>query len=271
MRPMKRLLYLLPFIPTLACAPSSPPSAPSQAPTASVAPPPPSPSPTHASTEKLDTQSYCATLEHVGEAVRAARMSVVRGDLTSKLDEVNRTLAPSFVREMSLEVASRDGRTLEDLDAFAREHPDDARPCQERLEATLQRPLFPARPAPTTTLPALPWRSDVDQAMRDAHTQHRAVLLSFRAAWCGACAELDKTLADPAVASELTAHYQLIQVDATDDEDAAVKAIEAKYRVVGLPTIIVFDAAGREKKRILQYENAPAVLPVLRETAAAKK
>ena len=55
--------------------------------------------------------------------------------------------------------------------------------------------------------------------------------------------------------------------DATDDDDPRVDAVKAKYKVVGLPTIVVLDEAGKERARFVEYISA-AVLRTRLEAAA---
>jgi thiol:disulfide interchange protein DsbD len=44
-----------------------------------------------------------------------------------------------------------------------------------------------------------------------------------------------------------------VKVDATDDEDPQVDAVKGKYRVKGLPTVVIFDSTGAERKRFNDF------------------
>jgi hypothetical protein len=46
------------------------------------------------------------------------------------------------------------------------------------------------------------------------------------------------------------AGVDLQRIDCTDDEDAPVAALQRKWSVDGLPTVIVLDAAGNEVGRV---------------------
>jgi thiol:disulfide interchange protein DsbD len=51
----------------------------------------------------------------------------------------------------------------------------------------------------------------------------------------------------------LAAKYVAVKVDATNDEDPQVDAVKGKYKVVGLPTVVIFDSTGRERKRFNEF------------------
>jgi thioredoxin:protein disulfide reductase len=77
--------------------------------------------------------------------------------------------------------------------------------------------------------------------------------VDFTAAWCGACKELDKvTFAAPAVGAEM-GRFLAVKVDATHDDDPAVEATLQRFKVVGLPTVLVFDSDGKEAVRYTDF------------------
>lgn len=98
------------------------------------------------------------------------------------------------------------------------------------------------------------WHSgDVDTARALALREGRPLLVDFTAAWCGACKELDrKTFSAPEVLPEM-ARFVAVKVDATNDEDPKVEATLARFQVVGLPTVLVFDSSGRETIRYTDF------------------
>ena len=105
--------------------------------------------------------------------------------------------------------------------------------------------------------PSVVWRSieDEEAVRKAAFAEGRPVVVYFSAAWCASCGEIDKrTLTAPAVLSERE-RFETVRIDATDDEDE--KRLSAKYKVIGLPSIVVFDATGTEVKRIHEFTEAP--------------
>jgi thiol:disulfide interchange protein DsbD len=104
---------------------------------------------------------------------------------------------------------------------------------------------------PTATLA---WeQTDVEAARQRALRENRPLLVDFTAAWCAACKELDKvTFAAPEVGAEM-GRFVAVKVDATNDDDPKVGATLERFRVVGLPTVLVFDSQGKEAIRYTDF------------------
>jgi thiol:disulfide interchange protein DsbD len=100
----------------------------------------------------------------------------------------------------------------------------------------------------------LPWRSDAEAALAEARAAGRFVVVDFTADWCLACHELDRlTLRHPEVAS-LLAGAERVRVDATRMTEP-VEALFARFRVLGLPAVLVVNPAGQvvEEARIHSF------------------
>jgi thiol:disulfide interchange protein DsbD len=102
---------------------------------------------------------------------------------------------------------------------------------------------------------ALTWEHSEQEAASRAKTEGRPLLVDFTADWCAACKEIAKeTFSDPRVQEKaVSAKYIAVKVDATNDEDPQVDAVKGKYRVVGLPTVVIFDSNGQERKRFNEF------------------
>jgi thiol:disulfide interchange protein DsbD len=112
--------------------------------------------------------------------------------------------------------------------------------------------------------PALAWVTDEAQAVAQAQREKRPLLVDFGAEWCAACKELTKyTFADERVREEGT-RFVALQIDATDDEDPRIEAVKGKYKVVGLPTVVLFDGEGHEVKRFNEFVEAPVMLDAMK-------
>jgi len=100
---------------------------------------------------------------------------------------------------------------------------------------------------------SLSWSHSETEASAKAKTEKRPLMVDFTATWCGACQEMAKhTFSDPRVMAK-TANYVAVKVDATDDDDPQVGAVKDKYKVKGLPTVVIYDSTGKERKRWTEF------------------
>jgi thiol:disulfide interchange protein DsbD len=112
----------------------------------------------------------------------------------------------------------------------------------------------------------LPWRSDAEAALAEARAAGRFAVVDFTADWCLACHELERrTLRHPEVAS-LLAGAERIRVDATRLTES-VEALFARFRVLGLPAILVVSPAGAvvEEARISSFVPPEEAVRLFRE------
>lgn len=101
--------------------------------------------------------------------------------------------------------------------------------------------------------PAIAWLTSEPEAVAKAKSDNKPLLIDFGAEWCTACKELEhETFPDPQVRAEAQRFVNL-HVDMTDDEDKTVIALKDKYKVVGLPTIIMIDRSGKEVVRFNEF------------------
>ncbi len=83
-------------------------------------------------------------------------------------------------------------------------------------------------------------------------------MLDLYADWCVACKEFEKyTFSDDAVRSALKETVQLLQANVTAN-NAQDNALLQHLQVLGLPTILFFDAQGKEiaDSRVTGFLNA---------------
>lgn len=113
--------------------------------------------------------------------------------------------------------------------------------------------------------PEITWLTDETKAVEKAKAESKPMMIDFGASWCAACKELEHlTFPDPSVRTEAQKFVSL-KVDATDDDDKSVTALKDKYKVVGLPTVIIIDKDGKEVTRFNEFVKAD------RFSAAMKK
>ncbi len=104
---------------------------------------------------------------------------------------------------------------------------------------------------------AMAWKPFSESLLKTALAQHKPVIMDFSADWCGACKELEKyTFSDTRVKA-MSDRFTLLHIDATEDS-AALDTLKKQYSIVGLPTMLFFDAAGtlRTELTLTGFEEA---------------
>jgi thioredoxin-like negative regulator of GroEL len=105
---------------------------------------------------------------------------------------------------------------------------------------------------------AIPWRTEVKQAIDESKRTGRPLLVDFWAVWCKPCKQMDETTyRDPAVVSAAAAFVPL-----KVDQDVQV-VFSDRHRVEMLPMILLLDGEGREISRLAGLVEAPRLVPLL--------
>ena len=104
----------------------------------------------------------------------------------------------------------------------------------------------------------LRWLAGMDNGTRAAAAEKKLMVVDVGAEWCGYCKKLAaESFPDPAVQA-LGGKFVWVRVDA-DADPATAK----RYRVNGLPTILVLDAAGGEISRLEGFVEGPKLAAFL--------
>ncbi len=99
---------------------------------------------------------------------------------------------------------------------------------------------------------AFTWRSDPEQAKREAAQTNRLVLLHFWAPWCGPCNRLEREVfSRPAVAEAVSANYVTVKLNVDDN-----RALAGAYGVRGIPADVIVTPDGKVVK-LLQSPATP--------------
>ena len=119
-----------------------------------------------------------------------------------------------------------------------------------------------ASAVPTASAPALPFQP-YDGGTIPAG---QPALVDFSADWCIPCHELDdRTFSDPDVRKAL-AGYRLLKADMTRQDSPTAVALAKRFEILGMPTIVFLDAAGKEvpDSRLVGFEGPAAFLERLK-------
>jgi thiol:disulfide interchange protein DsbD len=109
------------------------------------------------------------------------------------------------------------------------------------------------------------WLTSESVALAQAKATGKPVLMDFGASWCSACMELEhRTYTDPDVIKRVSEKFVPLKVDCSDDTEP-IRAIEAKYGVLGLPLVTVLDRNGHQlaAPKIAEFLKAPEFLKAL--------
>jgi thioredoxin:protein disulfide reductase len=116
------------------------------------------------------------------------------------------------------------------------------------------------------------WVLYSDESLKLASDHQDFVVLDFYAEWCAACRELKhKTFSDPRV-SGYSGKIKWLYFDSTKStEELAV--LKKKYGILGLPTILFFDAQGkwRQDLTLTGFEDADSFIKRLDQLTGGQK
>jgi len=132
-------------------------------------------------------------------------------------------------------------------------------------------PIGAAGEGPAVTVHEEPaWVWDEAAGFAAAAESGMPVMMDFWAEWCAACNELDHKTYNQDEILRLAKRFVAIKMDMTR-RSPENDAINRKYGVVGMPTVIFFDAQGTELERFSGFKDAADLSEIMERVLTAKQ
>ncbi len=105
------------------------------------------------------------------------------------------------------------------------------------------------------------WQPYSEEAV--AEISNRGVIIDFYADWCIPCKELDAlTFSDPEVI-KVSEEFETYKADLTETLSPEVEQLREKYKIVGVPTVLILNSKGEEVERITGFVTAEEFLNII--------
>lgn len=112
---------------------------------------------------------------------------------------------------------------------------------------------------------SIEWQKFSEQKILQAKADGKPVIIDFYADWCIPCKELDAaTFSNPKVIEE-SKRFVGLKADMTKSVSPEVDVMRTKFKIIGVPTIILIDSQGKEAKRFTGFITAEEFLKYLKE------
>lgn len=108
------------------------------------------------------------------------------------------------------------------------------------------------------------WTSYSEGALNDVDGK-RGVIIDFYADWCIPCKELDALTFSDSRVIELSKQFGTFKADLTKSLSPEVSTLREKYKILGVPTVLILDSKGNEKNRITGFVNAEEFYKLISE------
>lgn len=110
------------------------------------------------------------------------------------------------------------------------------------------------------------WLENLDDALKQAESEKKLVMVDFTATWCGWCTKLKEEVFQKDEFRQYVADkFVLVAIDADKNRD-----LVDKYGVQGFPTIMVVDSEGKEVHKIVGFKPLDGFIEELKTIQPAK-
>ena len=101
----------------------------------------------------------------------------------------------------------------------------------------------------TVAFAEVAWVKTYDDALKQAASQKKFVVLDMSASWCGFCRRMARDVYPSQEFVDYSRKHVFVRILA--DTDPQGEELAVKYRVEGFPTILVLDSKGTEVGRVV--------------------
>ena len=111
------------------------------------------------------------------------------------------------------------------------------------------------------------WQQFSEMKYGQSLKNNERMIVDFYADWCIPCKELDAlTFSDPRVLERLE-KFTTYKVDMTKTLSDETEALRIKFKIIGMPTVLIINSKGEEVERLTGFVNADEFF----ETASKSK
>jgi thiol:disulfide interchange protein len=120
--------------------------------------------------------------------------------------------------------------------------------------------------------PDVTWYDGIENGEAAVRKQHKPALVVFRASWDSATKELEgTTFLDRDVREVLDHDFVAITVDCTDEDVPATEAAQRRFKIVGVPTILILAPDFRtELRRYNEFMDERKMMAALEATRGVR-
>ena len=107
------------------------------------------------------------------------------------------------------------------------------------------------------------WQKFSEVKYETSLKNNERMVVDFYADWCIPCKELDAlTFSDPRVLERME-KFTSYKVDMTKTLSEETEALRTKFKIIGMPTVLIINAKGEEVERLTGFVNADEFLKIL--------
>ena len=112
---------------------------------------------------------------------------------------------------------------------------------------------------------SIPWQQYSENIIPAKFEEKKGMIIDFYADWCIPCKELDAiTFSDPTVIKEAEKFYAF-KADMTKSLSPEVELLREKYKILGVPTVLVLNSSGKEVERLTGFVGPDEFLKILKQ------